>query len=297
MTEKLKLLTRENNTAHQKAKRVRQGEGSAFEVYFAASPPPSEQPVIVFHHIQKTAGTSLRQIIHRNYVGAGAHHKVFGAPAGYDGAKMPEWTAKFLNSLSAKERESIICVAAHGANHLMHQLDRPTRALTFLRDPVDRIMSRYYFGAISPEFTLEEFYRAPHVYALGNKVRPNHFRQYCNPQSCSLLEPLTATGLPELGWTRGTPSDAQLWRERLFRLIADKYIVGLQDRFEESVIYFGRQMGWNDLFVPHAKFNATRPREVDEDLKAEILEYNWLDQELYRYFASRPIGAQLSGSP
>jgi len=285
-----KSLRHETNKAHQEAKRTRDGP-SAFEVYFAASPCPSDQPVIIFHHIQKTAGTSLRQIIHRNYVAAGARHLVVGAARGYDPVVMREWTARFLDSLTANERESIICVAAHGANHLMRQLDRPTRAITLLRDPVDRIMSRYHFGD-SPNFALADFYKG--LRDSGRKTKSSRLRQYCNPQSRSLLEPLFGIELPELGWSRGAPADAQLWRERLFSLLADRYIVGVQDRFEESVIYFGRECGWNDLFVPYAKFNKTRPREVDEDLRGEILEYNWLDQELYEHFACRPIGARSS---
>jgi hypothetical protein len=285
-----KSLRPERNKAHQEAKRTRE-EGSAFEVYFAASPRPPDQPVVIFHHIQKTAGTSLRQIIHRNYVGAGARHMVFGAPRGYDPVVMREWTARFLNSLNVDERDSIVCVAAHGANHLMRQMDGPARAITFLRDPVDRIMSRYFFGD-SPKFSLADFYKG--FQDPGHKTKSSHLRQYCNAQSRSLLEPFAGIELPELGWSRGAPDDARLWRERLFSLLADSYTVGLQDRFEESVICFGGKCGWTDLFVPHAKTNKTRPREVDEELRAMILEYNWLDQELYEHFACRPIGARSS---
>lgn len=287
MTDDIKSLRRGANKEHGEAKRARE-QGAAFEVYFGASARPPEQPVVIFHHIEKTAGTSLRQIIHRNYVAAGARHMVFGAQR-KDPGMMRQWTARFFDSLSANERDSIVCVAAHGANHLMRHLDGPIRAITLLRDPVDRILSKYYFGT-SPEFSLFDLYQG---HDPSRRIKTGQLSRYFNPQSRSLLEPYFGVEFPDLRWSRGAPADAQIWRDRLFGLL-DQYVVGLQDRFEESVIYFGREFGWDDLFVPHAKLNKTRPRELGESLRAEILEYNWLDQELYEHFAARPIGARSS---
>lgn len=285
-------LNKRANKEHQKAKKIPR-EGPAFEVYFAPQPPPPDRPVLFFQHIRKTAGTSLRQVIHSNYGPTGTmggRHVVNGAPPTYDPAVMRGWVADLLEAMSGDERDSIVCVAAHGANHLMHQIDRPTRAITILRDPLDRVMSRYHFSKSGRPYSLEELYGDADRILDDPDIRPRS--QYFNGQSRSLMEPLFGVEIPELPCTQGPPDDASTYRERLFALLDERYLVGLQDRFEESVEFFGRQFGWKDVFVPHAKVNDRRPREMSDDtLSSEILAYNWLDQELYERYATQPLGA------
>src|SRR4051812_36443652 len=62
------------NKAHGRAVSARKrteprARGTPFEAYFAAAPLPADQPTLIFQHLQKTAGTAIRQIIHANLVG------------------------------------------------------------------------------------------------------------------------------------------------------------------------------------------------------------------------------------
>jgi hypothetical protein len=264
-----------------------------FEVYFAPEPLEREDPVLFFQHIRKTAGTSLRQVIHRNYTQLhAARFVVYGAPNTYDPELSREWCVRFLDALGPEERRSITCVVSHSANHLMALLDRPADAITMLRDPVDRITSNYHFTTQERQFAFEDLYSSERL----ENGRPARARiTNFNGQSRSLLEPLFGVEIPELGWDRGAPPNASIWRDRLFDVLRKTYTVGLQVRFAESVSYFAERFGWGEVFIPSAKVNNDRPREVvDPDMRAEIEAYNWLDVEMYEHFSRAPIGADPS---
>lgn len=257
-----------------------------FEVYFAATPPPSDEPVTYFQHIRKTAGSSLRQVIYHNYTSGrkGVRHVVYGAPNLDKAVLSREWCIRLLDSLTPTERMSITCVVSHSANHLMHLLDRPSRAITILRDPVDRVMSEFHFTRKDRGFALEDIFEAENV------AQRNHSPTYFNYQARSLLEPISKE-LPKLRRHRGAPPHADVFREPLFRLLDERYFVGTQDRFEESVAFFAEALGWKEIFTPRVKLNRDRPRAFeDEQLRALILEYNWLDAEMYDRYVVRPLG-------
>jgi hypothetical protein len=258
-----------------------------FEVYFADSPPAEDEPVTYFQHIRKTAGSSLRQVIYHNYTSGPkrARHVVYGAP-NHDRAELSrEWCLKLVESLTPVERTSITCVVSHSANHLMHVLDRPSRAITILRDPVDRVMSEFHFTRKDRGFGVEE------IFDSENVAQRKHSATYFNGQARSLLEPISKE-LPKMRRPRGAPPYADILRDSLFRLLDERYFVGTQDRFEESAEFFAEALGWAEVFVPRVKRNSSRPRTpIDEGLRSLILEYNWLDAEIYDRYAQRPLGA------
>jgi hypothetical protein len=295
MTRDSEPLPRETNKDHQRAKKQpRQGPSfgldrdgvkfdRSFELYTATAP---AERLVVFQHIRKTAGTSLRQVIHSNFTNAGASHRILGAPDANDPALTREWCSRLIASLDQDERDSLVCVVSHFANHLMYQLGRPAVALTFLRDPVDRVMSDYGFTRGQRPFQLEDLYSPDGAEPPGGRLH------WFNGQSRSLLEPFLGTELPELGWSHGPPADADVWRERLFSLLEDHYLVGTQDRFDESVRYFAAELGWDRVFAPRAKASKREAPVLSDSLRSSIVEYNWLDQELYDRYSRVPIGAK-----
>ena len=260
-------------------------DGTPLEAYFSVQPRPADEPVLIFQHIQKTAGTAIRQILHRNYLRDGNELMVRDAPRQKgDQEPLRSWYRDFHSSLSDAQRAGLMCVACHSANHMRNLLDRPSRAFTMLREPLDRVMSRYYF--FRPENrprTLQDVYRE-----LDDERRRFHF---VNWQSRSLLAP--HWGMRELPASPDAP-DADEWRERLFAIVDEHYTVGLQDRFDESVKLFADAFGWPEVFLPRVRVNRVRPRELDDaGLRAEILAHNWLDVELYERAAGsfRTLGA------
>jgi hypothetical protein len=268
------------------------GRGTAFEAYFAAEPLPPDQPTLVFQHLQKTAGTAMREIIYANLVDGrdGVEHVVLDVRKANDGPRpLRAWYEEWWGSLDQGRRDRLILATSHSANYLLEVVGRPTRAFTIVREPVDRVLSRYYFRSNPPNYTLLDVYRRPKRFARTRS-------QYFNYQSRSLLEPRYEHKCDQLTVNNGPPPNAQTWRERLRQVLDEKYLVGVQDRFDEVVELFARELGWQQVFVPRARVNTSRPREPeDERTRRLLLAYNWLDVELYEECARR-IDRQLVAS-
>lgn len=66
-------------------------------------------------------------------------------------------------------------------------------------------------------------------------------------------------------------------------------VVGLSERFDESLLLFKRHYGWKNIY--YVKHNVTRERPLKEEVPPEELRlierHNELDMELYRYARER----------
>ena len=62
-------------------------------------------------------------------------------------------------------------------------------------------------------------------------------------------------------------------------------VVGLSERFDETVILLKRNLGWKLPFYIKANVTENRPRreDISKDTIAAIERYNELDFELYKY--------------
>jgi len=261
------------------------GRGTAFEAYFAPEPLPSDRPTLVFQHLQKTAGTAMREIIYTNLMSGDTEveHVVLDVRKANDGTlPLRAFYEEWWGSLDQEHRDRLVLVASHSANYLPEVMGRPTRAFTIVREPVDRVLSRYYFRTNPPRYTLLDVYRRPRRFARTRS-------QYFNYQSRALLEPRYENKCEDLVVNNGPPPNADTWRERLRQVLDDgNYVVGVQNRFDEVVELFAREFGWSQVFVPKARVNPSRPRELDDERTRELLlAYNWLDVELYEECARR----------
>jgi hypothetical protein len=147
-------------------------------------------------------------------------------------------------------------VAGHDANYLLPLLDgRPAAAFTVVREPVDRVLSRYYFLSRTPSWTLEDLY-------LGrwDKQIPGFF----SGQAKTLLEPLCDTsGIPK---TADEPG-ADEWRERLEQALAAYVVVGTQDRLEETIDALGSSLASAGASSTRCAYSAAgrRPRRSSRE--------------------------------
>ena len=253
-------VVEEDYDRHQREGKVKGAVGHDF--WFGDE--ASEEPLVVFQHIHKTAGTAIRHLLHANYGDDGV--EVVGVPR----HPSREWFVELKAELGDRF-SSLRAVAGHSANYLLPLLrERPAAAFTVVREPVDRVLSRYYF-LTRPGWTLEELYEG----------RRKHERSFFNGQARSLLDPLGDTsGIPLLA----DDPHAREWRERLEHALAAYVVVGTQDRFEESVKALAAIPGLRRRRVYRVRVNRERPAASTIDARtAELIRrHNWLDEELYR---------------
>ena len=271
------------------------------EVYFAEAP---GAPLVVVYHIQKTAGTSLRRFVRANLPPARREPAADLQKLRYRPDELLAWHREWYDSLDPARRERLCCVMSHSAGYLLPALDRPAEALTVVREPLDRVLSFYYYKRRRPHeppdsrrtedfFDLEQVYRAGEEERarLKRPARLESWAQFYNWQSRSLLS--VFHDVSGLAFSRGPSPDADIWRARLRSIVEDVFTVGVQDRFAEYVDVLARRFAWKPV-VTASKVNERRPpaSELSGELRETILACNWLDTELYQLCRETQLRAE-----
>ncbi len=180
-----------------------------------------------------------------------------------------------LRALPAEERAVIRAVTGHIEFGLHRLFTGPTRYVTMLRDPIDRIISQYhYMLRIPPEQrglgTLDG------VHSLEDYVTRSRQAPVFNNEMVRLLGGDIRE--PALPATRHTLERAKRNLERFV-------VVGLQERFDESLLLMRRALGWGWPAIRHLNVTGNRPQveTIDADTRDLIARRNDLDLELYEY--------------
>ncbi len=98
---------------------------------------------LIFLHIPKAAGSTMQEIVVRHYKG-GKGYRFTGAPERFRAfAAMPE-----------AERASYDVMTGHVPFGVHRHVPGPSVYMTMLRDPVERIVSHYYFVLSKPDHYL-----------------------------------------------------------------------------------------------------------------------------------------------
>jgi len=258
------------------------------------------EPLLVYHHIQKTAGASLRIVVKENY----PPERLLES---YGAATDNEWYRLWWGSFTAGERSTIRCVAGHSANHLLPALDRPFRVLSILRDPVERVVSLYHYllgrhdymkahapgggrgkrealGLLEGEnWTLDDIYRHLGGGHEGRSVEHQKLSTFFNGQTRAILRP--HSDLETLAYAEGSWPEGELHLKTALEYVKRHYAVGLQEDFVHSIDRFAQEFGWHSVFTPYVNVTQhERRHEVSDETRALIRRYNALDIELYEHF-------------
>lgn len=219
---------------------------------------------LFFLHLPKTAGTTLNSIFEANF----GPEAIISA---YDEAGLAA-----VENLDADALARLKLIQGHifirDFSQLLHG---PVgfRVLTFLRDPVERLVSEYHFLKTWPE---------QHLY------RP------LNDNNVSLREYVTSDE-PLYRWRgknlmthllAGIGGGPEEKLERAKRHLAGGFVFfGLCERFDESLLMLQQHAGLKNLLYERRNVQKSRPKA--DDLDAETLdiirEHNQLDLALYAF--------------
>ncbi len=229
------------------------------------------RPRTIFLHIPKAAGTTFIQVLERQFPRGTvlARHAL-----GLNGLE-PR-----IADIPGPERAKIRCLHGHFLHGVHAALPGPSRYLTMLREPVDRHVSSYFFALQNPDAPRNRWVRERPT-DLDGYLAVLEDEGRLNRQTHLIAGP----ALPD------EPTDV-LARARL-HLERDFDLVGLTERFDETLLLAWRRLGWRHIL--YRRVNVTRSRAplsaISPAQRAAIERANALDIELYDFARRRFVAA------
>jgi hypothetical protein len=223
---------------------------------------------LVFIHIPKAGGNTLHDVIKRNYNEVECYH------THQYGVSYKEEVKQFKES-SKEKRDDLKYIRGH-IGFGLHNVLGDSSYVTMLRDPVDRVISHYYYILYNRRDT--DLYR---------QIKDKTLEEFVKSDSRSNLQTrflAAKDGLPIMEADNKELSGKHLKRAK-YHLKDHFSFVGLLNKFDTSLLLLKEILGLDN--VCYIRKNKTRKRkrkdEISSTIRKVVLENNRLDMELYKY--------------
>ena len=274
----------------------------------------SDQPKLAFMHIPKTAGVALRKAIKSEYPDT-----ALLVVSGKENMLVYDRDPEVLSAIRQRANRATVWFS-HFSYGFGELLDLQCTYLTFLRDPVQRVISHYRYlmqldyspinhSVCLQEMSLETMLRKGIIASnlmvkqilgqrpekaswdqieKGGRAYAGNFCGFSFPVEVWTEEDEKLLALPDQA-----PENDPAWVEQAIETIQNQFaFVGRQENLDEHVSILGERLGWDqNMKVPKMnlgskKFNV----EIDENLRQLIEHHNQLDRKLYEYIINQPNG-------
>lgn len=268
-----------------------------------------DSPVRLFLHIPKTGGstlksclsTSLRQTLDVEASSEEAEamgrlarfykHGIFYYPTGFYLDPSPCDAIYYGRQLGA---ESLRAVIGHFSYGLHNHINRSCQYLTFLRDPVERVLSLYFHqktsGILAEGVTISQFVEGMTVEDWNARL------QSWYPESPAFSEDEIRHASRLMARNDQTRriagchaneeiSDKQMLAKAMENLDRRFLFVGLNEKFDESLLLLANALGWDSLphYFPRLVNRLKASASIEPAQLDVIRNSNLLDIELYRH--------------
>lgn len=220
---------------------------------------------LVFDHLPKCGGTSIKSWLMANYPAESTYQ--------IDGRKPHYSVAEFV-SLPTTEQEKCKLIVGHEASRIYSQLFFPARMVTVLREPVERMVSHYYYVRSDKWHYLHESVMSRRI-SLGDYCHTDLSAELSN----GMVQHFAGMSLAEVD------AEPDVALERAKRCLRSHYaVVGDQS---DLAGFASRVQKMSSLPVPFngERENVTPDRPLSRELDAEderlIMLANQLDVILY----------------
>jgi hypothetical protein len=222
--------------------------------------------IVIFLHIPKTGGCTLRQIINRqnqyNY-----------------------FDLRKLGATTIEERKKIKIATGHrffGVHKEFPQIK--FTYITLLRNPVERVISLFYFlSSGNHRIKIREWFRNITLADFVTNEECDYFESLDWVCSTANLQTRMISGKVE--------ADLEMAKNNLKNYFS---VVGITERFDESLKVFQKKLGWK--INGYSKENVTSNKPALAEIPAEIIEIikskNKKDLVLYQ-FANQLLDEEL----
>jgi len=221
---------------------------------------------LIFLHIPRTGGSTLRWILRRQFQA----DETLAVVKGYD-----PWAE--IAALPQPRRMQIKYVRGHVSYGIHQYFTHPAAYITFMRDPVDHIISHHYYVLRLPTHYLHQAVVSDTM-SLKDYVTSGLSNELTNDQTRRISGLLTTKELTE--------QSLALAKANIETHFA---FVGLMERYDESLVLARRLFGWHNVY--YVRKNVTKARRSKQDVRQDVLDTiarrNQLDIELYQFVQQR----------
>lgn len=228
-------------------------------------------------HIPKTAGTTLHQIIRQQY---GEEH-IFRAYIGIGAATLQEHIDNLQSRLAEEntQDQEIKLILGHVGFGLHEILGRDLTYITFLRHPLDRLISWYYHQQRIPHAKYHQACQSMGIKELITRFQPiptdNHQTRFIAGDS--LREKLGLPNTISYGCCNQTLLDQAKENLRKYFLV-----VGIQESFDDSLGLLQNSLGWQN--ISYVTENVGNNKQIIDQSEIDFLQAcNYWDLQLYEY--------------
>lgn len=229
--------------------------------------------VVIFIHIPKTGGTTLNKILINNYR---EYCNIYTTEAN-----------KILENISSARIDYLELLSGHFSFGLDQYFAKPCSYITLLREPVERIISHYYYVINSPNNYLYQEVKGKEI-GLAEYVKGYLSAELNNHQTrlISGMHPY-----PEQP-VQVTAKDLKRAKQN----IKESFVVaGITEMFPQSLFLMKKRYQWEKASYQSENVNRNRPtqEEISPDIIKTIQNNNMFDLKLYQ-FAKKLLIRQLN---
>ncbi len=229
-----------------------------------------KQPILIFSHIPKTGGISLRKVVTSQYQPEQVC-RVYEAEL-----NLPAPNRAFIETFR-KRRSDIQVLYGHFSYGVHRLLDIAPHYFTVLREPVERVISLYgHYARVNDS----QWHRKIQQGLTLKEMISSHLAGGMNNHITRII-----AGHPYK--SREVITDLK-YLDRAKANIEKHYVfTGTTSNLQSDVEKLGQFLGWTNFQLPRLNTRKDFNYETDAETRALIVEYNRLDIALYNWIMQR----------